>query len=66
MLLDSDVIFEFVFSVKISYLKFTNQVFFLDFRYVEKCKFPKDGSSSKSLRYIGRYKNCSEYLFRVF
>lgn len=25
------------------------------FRYVEKCKFPKDGSSPKSLRYIGRY-----------
>ena len=24
-------------------------------RYVEKCKFPKDGSSPKSLRYIGRY-----------
>ncbi|OMO77204.1 Fructose-1,6-bisphosphatase class 1/Sedoheputulose-1,7-bisphosphatase [Corchorus olitorius] len=26
---------------------------FLELRYVEKCKFPKDGSSSKSLRYIG-------------
>lgn len=24
-------------------------------RYVENCKFPKDGSSPKSLRYIGRY-----------
>lgn len=24
-------------------------------QFVEKCKFPKDGSSSKSLRYIGRY-----------
>eukprot|EP01018_Ginkgo_biloba_P011785 Gb_39287 [translate_table: standard] len=23
-------------------------------KYVEKCKFPKDGSSPKSLRYIGR------------
>ncbi|MCI57898.1 fructose-16-bisphosphatase cytosolic-like, partial [Trifolium medium] len=23
--------------------------------YVEKCKFPTDGSSAKSLRYIGRY-----------
>ena len=22
---------------------------------MEKCKFPKDGSSPKSLRYIGRY-----------
>lgn len=25
------------------------------FRYVDKCKFPKDGSAPKSLRYIGRY-----------
>jgi len=24
-------------------------------RYVERCKFPKDGSSPKSLRYVGRY-----------
>ncbi|GAB2300023.1 Fructose-1,6-bisphosphatase, cytosolic [Dionaea muscipula] len=24
-------------------------------RYVENCKFPKDGSSPKSLRYVGRY-----------
>jgi fructose-1,6-bisphosphatase I len=24
-------------------------------KYVEKCKFPQDGSSPKSLRYIGRY-----------
>ncbi|MQL93082.1 hypothetical protein Taro_025718 [Colocasia esculenta] len=24
-------------------------------RYVEKCKFPQDGSSPKSLRYVGRY-----------
>jgi len=24
-------------------------------KYVEKCKFPKDGSPAKSLRYVGRY-----------
>uniref|UniRef100_A0A452Z7E0 fructose-bisphosphatase n=1 Tax=Aegilops tauschii subsp. strangulata TaxID=200361 RepID=A0A452Z7E0_AEGTS len=24
-------------------------------KYVERCKFPQDGSSPKSLRYIGRY-----------
>lgn len=27
----------------------------LNTRYVEKCKFPTDGSAAKSLRYIGRY-----------
>lgn len=33
------------------------------FRYVEKCKFPKDGSSPKSLRYVGRYLGSCHYIF---
>nr|DAD40031.1 TPA_asm: hypothetical protein HUJ06_014354 [Nelumbo nucifera] len=32
-------------------------------KYVDKCKFPKDGSSPKSLRYVGRY---VLYLFKIF
>ncbi|XP_016646922.1 PREDICTED: fructose-1,6-bisphosphatase, cytosolic-like [Prunus mume] len=32
-------------------------------KYVEKCKFPKDGSSPKSLRYFGRYNSVMNVLF---
>lgn len=35
-------------------------------RFVEKCKFPKDGSSPKSLRYIGRYVLLKPLSFPVF
>nr|XP_010927383.2 fructose-1,6-bisphosphatase, cytosolic [Elaeis guineensis] len=34
-------------------------------KFVEKCKFPKDGSSPKSLRYIGRYLDDRHYFHFV-
>jgi hypothetical protein len=40
-------------STKVQIWQCCNPFFY--FSYVEKCKFPTDGSPAKSLRYIGRY-----------
>lgn len=49
-------LFVFVFIFHTLSIKSYN---YLTVRFVESCKFPKDGSSPKSLRYIGRYLNSS-------